>query len=308
MFHLIWLLVGVCICSWTGLSRAAKRTPLYTYNEKCDMTLSKTFPDCILIYTFNQRKIATIDEYFKKIEYASIRYTYLARNRLNIEKVSPLEHLKRKYFDIFSALPQEVLMMNAVYNPMEPESPPIMELSTVGGFDYAIYEVEARKVQLVNTALDNVVVFKDQPCYADFNEERPVLEIRFPLRKRSYFVLGCMRFWSIMSPELITPLLEAEGSFSQKVESIVQAACIRYLSTRENNTFSESMASEACLQKRVPSLRKTIYCVLFEITKDDASSLSSDIKNAVQGVSHTRRSRSSSSSHEKQNKIPRKKR
>ena len=178
--------------------------------------------------------------------------------------MSLLQQIYEQNLEYFKNLPWGVLLMNTLVNFLEPEEAPFVEISTIGASDYAIYEVEQDKVTLLQTKPHNLFVF-NQPCHAFFSTERPVLEIRFQVQRRTYLVSGCPNFWSLMDVHTITPLLNIFKDIANVASDIIQVACKRFFMNRANKPLSEDRASKLCSHNLIPEVFDSILCRVTEI-------------------------------------------
>ena len=209
MLKLVWIFLGVYTSRWETEICIVKKIPSYEPDDVIDVNVVSFRLDFIMAYSFYNIKGSQIQTCCNKISTDYKNYMNIAFKRSQTSEKSLLQNISRHYPHCLSEFPSDVLMMNIIHTDNKSDGPPVVELTTIGGSDYAMYEVEGEKVKLVRNQPRGTFVFTDQAYHAGLNEKRPIIEIRFPLRHRSYFVLGSASFWSLMSTERIAPLLEA---------------------------------------------------------------------------------------------------
>ena len=249
------------MCRWLSTSISARKVPFHNSEQRISKTFSARKEDLLLIYNFQGDFLSYSQNLFLKVERDHEKFLEVVQNRQVDNSQSLLQQISVQHPNLFANLPDEVLVMNIIFT-RERRTPPAVELSTVGGFDYVMFEVVEEKVTLVESQPENTFVFNTQPCHISLGDQRPMHEIKLSLRHKSYLVLGCKNFWSIMIPELILPLLEAERSIAQKVEDIMNLACVRYLMTHVEKPFREELAEKVCHLKKIFNLSNTIFCTL----------------------------------------------
>ena len=271
LLSLVVLLWGWYTCSWYIAGRGSKKIAPQLDDQLVTITIP-TFNNSVnSIYSFYGAEKEKSWLYIGKVKNDHQQHSFVASQRVSSSSQSFFELFKQQYPEKFSTFPRDIAIMNIFINMAYSLEMPYVEISIMGDIDYALYEIDDNRVVPVLSKPKNVIVFDSPEVRGeDGQRRRDVLEVRFQLERKTYIVLGCKAFWAVMSSELITPLLRTTEPMEGKVESVIQAACIRQLTSNSQKSFSEEEAAKRCMREKVNGLESTIACIILLVYDDNS--------------------------------------
>lgn len=253
---IVFIFIEAYVSRWKIKNYTTRKRPSLDNQESVRITFGRTKNNLVLFYTFNTSGAIYPGDYLSKME---IDYNILSDKtfkRSSNNNRSIFEEFNRNFPQEFAQLPADALMLRTDNIPNTHSFTPYVEVSIKGDIDYTMYESKNGRLTLRDYTPKNV--FRFDPIFSP--RDPSALEVRFELEHATFVVVGCKAFWTVMGPELITPLLNIDRPLAKLADAIITTACVRYLTLENSIPLTTELAEQQCKEEEVPALPKKISC------------------------------------------------
>ena len=263
----LFILVSLSTSEWSIPWISASRGPYK--NDPKPLTWSYSFrdEDIFTLYTFD-KDLSEPKELVKTIsEQNYIAFIKIARMRRSLPSLGFLQNIYSIEKPILRNLPKDFLLLSVIRQSNVPGTAYI-DVSSVGGTDYAVFEkFDDNRLEMAQPPLLNWITFPSQTAGGLFEPDRSLIEMRFQLRTKTYIVLGCEKFWSVMSAEKLLPFLSTKDKPRAIIKAYMTVACTAYLLKSSETPLTEAAAQLACARTKVRKLNALISSILVVMTE-----------------------------------------